>query len=96
LWTHDIGAEALAIAEKDLSHFIFEIVEGSNRTGFQCKTGPDLDLLGFTAHKHLDVIIINRDVENNRLTTNLAIFNVILMRHRGIEQHFDALTAIGA
>jgi hypothetical protein len=37
MWTHDIGAEALAIAEKDLSHFIFEIVEGATGPVFNVK-----------------------------------------------------------
>jgi len=53
-------------------------------------------LVIFSSRLHPYVIILNGNINNNGLTTDLAIFYVLLARHRTIDQHTDHLTAVGA
>jgi hypothetical protein len=60
------------------------------------KVGSQGLLFAFTSHKNNHFITLSRHIKNDWAATNLAVLNVILMWHRSIKQHLDALTAIGA
>jgi hypothetical protein len=74
-------------------------VVGVYQKPFCRKSGlcPGLLLFVFLLYINNDIVInIDCYIETDRPTANLAIFNVILMWHRGVQKHFYCFSAIRA